>query len=137
MSVFFLKSLPTQPSDQYQIKQGHLQENCGCCFRTILQLYESFQLWSQLQVNCLTFLRLCVLTLCFLIYKMDLQQLPELLRGVNAIEYGKYQSVHLFKEVFLCLTLCFQGCSTARVQPWWIQGIRSGDGVGEDQETTV
>ena len=24
---------------------------------------------------------------------------------------------------------------TAGVQPWWIQGIRSGDGVGEDQET--
>ena len=25
----------------------------------------------------------------------------------------------------------------ARVQPRWIQGIRSGDGVGEDQETTA
>ena len=25
----------------------------------------------------------------------------------------------------------------ARVQPQWIQGIRSGDGVGEDQETTA
>ena len=24
---------------------------------------------------------------------------------------------------------------SAGVQPWWIQGIRSGDGVGEDQET--
>jgi len=26
---------------------------------------------------------------------------------------------------------------TAGVQPWWIQGIRSRDGVGEDQETTA
>ena len=26
---------------------------------------------------------------------------------------------------------------TAGVQPWWIQGIQSGDGVGEDQETTA
>ena len=25
----------------------------------------------------------------------------------------------------------------AGVQPRWIQGIRSGDGVGEDQETTA
>jgi len=25
----------------------------------------------------------------------------------------------------------------AGVQPQWIQGIRSGDGVGEDQETTA
>ena len=25
----------------------------------------------------------------------------------------------------------------AGVQPWWIHGIRSGDGVGEDQETTA
>jgi len=27
--------------------------------------------------------------------------------------------------------------SIAGVQPRWIQGIRSGDGVGEDQETTA
>ena len=27
--------------------------------------------------------------------------------------------------------------SLAGVQPRWIQGIRSGDGVGEDQETTA
>ena len=27
--------------------------------------------------------------------------------------------------------------SLAGVQSWWIQGIRSGDGVGEDQETTA
>ena len=26
---------------------------------------------------------------------------------------------------------------SAGVQPWWIQGIRSGDGIGEDQETTA
>jgi len=26
---------------------------------------------------------------------------------------------------------------SAGVQPQWIQGIRSGDGVGEDQETTA
>ena len=26
---------------------------------------------------------------------------------------------------------------TAGVQPRWIQGIRSGDGIGEDQETTA
>ena len=26
---------------------------------------------------------------------------------------------------------------TAGVQPRWVQGIRSGDGVGEDQETTA
>ena len=25
--------------------------------------------------------------------------------------------------------------NVAGVQPWWIQGIRSEDGVGEDQET--
>ena len=30
-----------------------------------------------------------------------------------------------------------QSCPTAGVQPRWIQGIRSGDGVGEDQETTA
>ena len=46
----------------------------------------------------------------------------------------------------LCLTLCdpmsvaYQAplsmrFSSARVQPRWIQGVRSGDGVGEDQET--
>ena len=28
-----------------------------------------------------------------------------------------------------------QSCLTAGVQPRWIQGIRSRDGVGEDQET--
>ena len=27
--------------------------------------------------------------------------------------------------------------AVAGVQPLWIQGIRSGDGVGEDQETTA
>ena len=27
--------------------------------------------------------------------------------------------------------------AVAGVQPQWIQGIRSGDGVGEDQETTA
>ena len=27
--------------------------------------------------------------------------------------------------------------TTAGVQPRWIQGIRSGDGIGEDQETTA
>ena len=30
---------------------------------------------------------------------------------------------------------CGSGWSRAGVQPRWIQGIRSGDGVGEDQET--
>ena len=29
----------------------------------------------------------------------------------------------------------FEGFQSAGVQPRWIQGIRSGDGVGEDQET--
>ena len=32
---------------------------------------------------------------------------------------------------------CGSGWSRAGVQPRWIQGIRSGDGVGEDQETTA
>ena len=31
----------------------------------------------------------------------------------------------------------YSQCESAGVQPWWIQGIRSGDGVGEDQETTA
>ena len=30
-----------------------------------------------------------------------------------------------------------QSKEIAGVQPGWIQGIRSGDGVGEDQETTA
>ena len=29
----------------------------------------------------------------------------------------------------------FEGFQSAGVQPQWIQGIRSGDGIGEDQET--
>ena len=31
--------------------------------------------------------------------------------------------------------LCWCIAFVAGVQPQWIQGIRSGDGVGEDQET--
>ena len=30
-----------------------------------------------------------------------------------------------------------EGLMLAGVQPWWIQGTRSGDSVGEDQETTA
>ena len=33
---------------------------------------------------------------------------------------------------YVILRYCFPG-----VQPQWIQGIRSGDGIGEDQETTA
>ena len=37
---------------------------------------------------------------------------------------------------FSCVWL-FASPWTAGVQPQWIQGIRGGDGVGEDQETTA
>ena len=35
------------------------------------------------------------------------------------------------------LKLNIQMLLVAGVQPRWIQGIRSGDGVGEEQETTA
>ena len=39
-----------------------------------------------------------------------------------------------FSVLSFCLFILFMG---AGVQPRWIQGIRSRDGVGEDQETTA
>ena len=36
-----------------------------------------------------------------------------------------------------CLLISWLQSPSAGVQPRWIQGIRSGDGVGEDQETTA
>ena len=36
-----------------------------------------------------------------------------------------FQMLHL-------LLLCFHFSRIAGIQPWWVQGIRSGDGVGEE-----
>ena len=49
------------------------------------------------------------------------------------------KTIALTRRTFVdkVMSLLFNMLSSARVQPRWIQGIRSGDGVGEDQETTA
>ena len=41
----------------------------------------------------------------------------------------------MYDSAFKDVTVTKNNSYTAGVQPRWIQGIRSGDGVGEDQET--
>ena len=56
-----------------------------------------------------------------------------LLTGETKKTYFISMTVKIFRGINNCLTQCI--LRTAGVQPRLIQGIRSGDGIGEDQDT--
>ena len=50
------------------------------------------------------------------------------------LDLDSMPQINFEESLYIPLTT-FPSWTSAGVQPWWIQGIRSGDGVGEDQET--
>ena len=73
---------------------------------------------------------------------LSLLRIPWISRGWTPAPELAQTNAHQVSDAIHHLILCrplllLPPIPPARVQPRWIQGIRSGDGVGEDQETTA